>query len=49
MPFICRMDPVKKSVVLKTKAVLNIAGDLKIKFTKKNKEFNGAYTASTSK
>ncbi|KAJ8723373.1 hypothetical protein PYW08_003285 [Mythimna loreyi] len=43
-----QMDTNKKSVVLKTRAVLNIVGDLKITFTKNNKEFTGTYTASTT-
>lgn len=43
------MDTEKKSVVLKTKAVLNIVGDLTITFTKKNKVFSGSYAASASK
>ncbi|PZC76680.1 hypothetical protein B5X24_HaOG204363 [Helicoverpa armigera] len=43
-----KMDTDKKSVVLKTKAVLNIVGDVKIEFAKQNKVFNGAYTASTT-
>lgn len=45
-----RMDTDKKSVVLKTKADLNIIADLNIKFTKKNnKSFDGLYKATTSK
>ncbi|KAJ8716593.1 hypothetical protein PYW07_003220 [Mythimna separata] len=43
-----QMDTSKKSVLLKTRAVLNIVADLKIKFTNKNKEFTGTYTASTT-
>ncbi|XP_035450591.2 juvenile hormone-binding protein [Spodoptera frugiperda] len=35
-----------KSTVLKTKAVLNIVGDVKISLTKNNKVFNGVYSAS---
>ncbi|XP_035450590.1 juvenile hormone-binding protein-like [Spodoptera frugiperda] len=41
-----RMDTDKKSVLLKTKAVLNIVGDVKISLTKNNKVFNGVYSAS---
>ncbi|CAH0587010.1 unnamed protein product [Chrysodeixis includens] len=44
-----KMDTDKKSVVLKTKADVNIVADLNIKFTKKNnKSFNGLYQATTT-
>ncbi|XP_026733876.1 juvenile hormone-binding protein-like [Trichoplusia ni] len=44
-----KMDTDKKSVVLKTKADLNIIADLNIKFTKKNnKSFDGLYKATTT-
>uniref|UniRef100_A0A2A4J409 Juvenile hormone binding protein n=1 Tax=Heliothis virescens TaxID=7102 RepID=A0A2A4J409_HELVI len=43
-----KMDTDKKSVVLKTKAILNIVADLKIEFTKQNKVFNGPYIAKTT-
>ncbi|XP_021192083.3 juvenile hormone-binding protein [Helicoverpa armigera] len=44
-----KLDSDKKLIGLKTKAVLNIVADnVKIEFTKQNKAFNGAYTASTT-